>query len=120
MNQLLRFRDVGLVIVLSLCLNLPLGMSQPSQPPEERPLPSTPLTQEILALLANEISGQVGYNNEVALAGAPWMREPKEFTDTFYESKMIHELVRGYGIETTELQRLGREGEFQYPRKATV
>ncbi len=120
MNQSPHLRRAGLIAILSFCLTSQSGMSQPSQPPEERPLPATPLTQEVLTLLVNEISGQIIYNNEVALAGAPWMRDPKEFTDTLYESKKIHDLVRAYGIETTELQRLERDGEFQYPRKGEL
>ena len=43
----------------------------------------TPLKQEILTMLTNEISGQMIYNNEVLLAGAPWIRDREEFTDTF-------------------------------------
>ncbi len=77
MNHLPLLRNAGLIMILSFCVTSQSGMSQPSQPPEERPLPATPLSQEILTLLANEISGQVIYNNEVALAGAPWMRDPE-------------------------------------------
>ncbi len=36
----------------------------------------TPLKQELLTLLTNEISGQVAFNNVVKLAGAPWLRSP--------------------------------------------
>ena len=74
-----------------------------------------PLSQEILILLTNEISGQFIFNNEVFLAGAPWLREKDEFTDTFYESKKIYELAKNYGIETVELRRQAREGTFEYP-----
>ena len=35
----------------------------------------TPLEQEVLTLLTNEISGQIVYNNLVKLAGAPWIRD---------------------------------------------
>jgi hypothetical protein len=75
----------------------------------------TPLPQETLTLLTNEISGQMIFNNEVFLAGAPWVRNPKEFTDTFYESEKIYELVKNYGIETTELQRYPGQGQYDYP-----
>ncbi|MFC1628233.1 M28 family peptidase [Gemmatimonadota bacterium] len=76
---------------------------------------TTPLEQEILALLTNEISGQMIFNNEVMLAGAPWVREEGELTDTFYESKKIYDLVRSYGIETTRFVRHASEGTFEYP-----
>jgi hypothetical protein len=75
----------------------------------------TPLKQEVLTLLTNEISGQFIFNNEVLLAGAPWIRGEDEFTDTFYESKKIHELVRNYGIKTTELIRSESNRTFDYP-----
>lgn len=75
----------------------------------------TPLKQEILTLLTNEISGQFIFNNEVLLAGAPWIRGEDEFTDTFYESGKIYELVRNYGIKTTELIRSESNRTFDYP-----
>jgi hypothetical protein len=79
---------------------------------------TTPLRQEILTLLTNEISGQFIFNNEVLLAGAPWIRGEDEFTGTFHESGKIYELVRGYGIETTELLRYDSERTFDYPFEA--
>ena len=103
-------RRVALITTVSLCLASRPGMGQ-----EERPLPVTPLTPEVLTLLANEISGQIIYNNEVALAGAPWLRDENEFAGTMYESQKIHDLVRGYGIETTKLEQLEKDGEFEYP-----
>jgi hypothetical protein len=75
----------------------------------------TPLEQEILTLLTNEVSGQFIFNNEVLLAGAPWIRNDNEFTDTFYESGKIYELVKSYGIETTELVRYTSDRTFDYP-----
>jgi hypothetical protein len=51
----------------------------------------------------------------VKLAGAPWLREADEFTDTFYEAVELYDLVRGYGIDTVELDRLPAEGTFSYP-----
>jgi aminopeptidase YwaD len=78
-------------------------------------LPKTPLPQDVLDMLANEISGQIIYNNEVILAGAPWIRDTKEFSDTFYESKKIYDIVRRYGIETVRLDRFHKDREFDYP-----
>lgn len=79
------------------------------------PALKTPLPQELLTMLANEISGQVIFNNEVKLAGAPWLREKKEFSDTFYEAQKIYELVRSYGITTTRIDRYPRDRKFDYP-----
>jgi len=75
----------------------------------------TPLNQDVLTLLTNEISGQFIFNNEVLLAGAPWIRSNEEFEDTFYESAKIYELVKSYGIETTELLRYDSNRTFDYP-----
>lgn len=83
----------------------------------ESPVLKTPLPAETLNLLANEISGQLIFNNLVKLAGAPWLRDEKEFTDTFYESGKIYEIVRSYGIETTKLERFKSSGTFEYPMK---
>lgn len=77
--------------------------------------PKTPLHQDVLDLLSNEISGQIIYSNEVILAGAPWIRDTKEFSDTFYESQKIYDIVRSYGIETVRLDRMQRDREFDYP-----
>ncbi len=74
----------------------------------------TPLRQELLTLLTNEISGQVAFNNVVKLAGAPWLRSPEEFASTFYEAEELHNLVTGYGIETVVLEQFPREGNFSY------
>ena len=94
---------------------------RPQQPPmaprEPRPnvMPRTPLSQAVLDLLANEISGQIIFNNEVKLAGAPWQREEREFKDGFYESETIAALARGYGAADVRIDRFPRENPFDYP-----
>ena len=77
----------------------------------------TPLPEETLLLMANEISGQDAFNNMVKLAGAPWIREPEELTgaSNFYESQELLRMARAYGIETVRLDRYPAEGTFQYP-----
>ncbi|MFC1493362.1 M28 family peptidase [candidate division KSB1 bacterium] len=75
----------------------------------------TPLNQNTLDILTNEISGQMIYNNEVLLAGAPWVRDREEFTGTFYESQKIYEIAKKYGIETVSLERHPRSSTFDYP-----
>ncbi len=82
------------------------------------PVLQTPLPQEILTLLANEISGQIIFNNEVILAGAPWIRDPREFSETLYEAQRIYDMVRRYGIETVRIERTPRDREFDYPLQA--
>jgi aminopeptidase YwaD len=75
----------------------------------------TPLKPETLSLLANEISGQMVFNNQVKLAGAPWMRDPQEFTGTFYETQQIYDLVRSYGVETSRITKYPTDKTFEYP-----
>ncbi len=85
-------------------------------PPQPRPnlMPRTPLPQDILDLLANEISGQIIYNNEVKLAGAPWLRDEREFKEGFYESETIAALARSYGVADVRIDRFPRENQLDY------
>ncbi len=80
----------------------------------------TPLSQEILDQLTNEISGQVIYNNLVSVAGAPWLREEKEFEDTFYESQRMYDLVLSYGIENVKLERAASDRTFDYATRGEL
>jgi aminopeptidase YwaD len=104
-----------LALLLVLAFSISLLCAQAETTPPRYPVLDTPLSQDILTLLANEISGQIIFNNEVVLAGAPWIREQAEFTDTFYESHKIYDMVRKYGIETVRLDRYPSDREFEYP-----
>jgi len=75
----------------------------------------TPLKQELLTLLTNEISGQIAFNNLVKLAGAPWIRDDADLREDFYESHEIYDMVRSYGIETVRLDEYPRDRTFTYP-----
>ncbi|MFC2168393.1 M28 family peptidase [Acidobacteriota bacterium] len=99
-------RNFSLGVIICCLLSVNIVFSQALK---------TPLSQEILTILTNEISGQFIFNNEVLLAGAPWLREENEFTDTFYESGKIYEIAKSYGIKTVEFRRAAREGTFEYP-----
>jgi aminopeptidase YwaD len=103
---------INLAVILFLFISPELIQGQRGR------LPKTPITQDVLDLLANEISGQIIYNNEVILAGAPWIRDTKEFSDTFYESQKIYDIVRRYGIETVRLDRFQKDREVEYPLEA--
>ena len=96
-----------------------VGLLSPSAAPAQDPL-KTPLEQEVLTLLTNEISGQMVFNNMVKLAGAPWLREEEEFTDTFYEAAELYDLVQGYGIDTVRLDRYPGDGTFDYPSEGEL
>lgn len=101
------FRPALLSIALLLLTLIPAGAQ----------LPRTPLPQATLDLLANEISGQMAQNNQIKLAGAPWQRDPKEFTSTLYEAQTMYDLVRSYGIETVRLERHASPRTFDYPHE---
>lgn len=102
---------VLLVLLLALpCAPAPL-VAQRSDPL------ATPLPPELLRLLANEISGQLAFDNLVKLAGAPWARTQEELTGAmgFYESEEIARMARAYGIETVRVDRYPAPGAFDYP-----
>lgn len=96
------------------------GTAQPQSQPQPRPnlMPRTPLPQDILDLLANEISGQLAFNNMVKLAGAPWLRDEHELREAFYESETIAALARGYGVPDVRIDRFPRDNTFDYVLEA--
>ena len=75
----------------------------------------TPLSPTVLDLLASEISGQIIFNNEIILTGAPWIRNTDEFSGNLHESRKMVEIAKNYGIDTIRIDRFSREGEFDYP-----
>ena len=77
----------------------------------------TPLPDEVLHLFANEMSGQMAFDNMVKLAGAPWIRPVEELTGetNFYESEEIYRMAQAYGIETVRFDRYEAPGTFDYP-----
>jgi len=101
-----------LIGLITLSLSI-VGMAQ------NNPI-KTPLSQEILDKLTNEISGQVIYNNLVSVAGAPWLRSESEFEDTFYESQRMYDLVKSYGIENVKLERSESDRTFDYATQAEL
>lgn len=113
MRPLSRWYVTPCPLVLLVLLSIPLSARGQVLPD---PL-ATPLHGETLELLSDEISGQMAFNNLVRLAGAPWIREEAELTGDrlFYESELLHRLVRDYGIETVRLEEWGAEGTFDYP-----
>jgi aminopeptidase YwaD len=106
---MMKHRVVLMSALILLILSVPY--SSIGQTPR---LPKTPLSQKTIDLLVNEISGQVIYNNEVILAGAPWIREKAEFSDTFYESQKIYDMAKSYGIETARLDRFPSDEKINY------
>lgn len=104
----------------SLCISLFLVVSPAEAQRSE--LLKTPLSEETLHLFANEISGQMAFDNMVKLAGAPWLRTPDELTGetNFYESEEIYRMARAYGIETVRFDRYEAPGTFVYPMEGEL
>jgi aminopeptidase YwaD len=88
--------------------------------PSARRPPATPLPRSVLDILANEVSGQMAYNNEVLLAGAPIVRDEKELTGTFFETSRICELARAAGLDNARILRYPGQGTFTYPLEAEL
>jgi len=96
------------------------GSGQPQGQARPRPnlMPLTPLPQDVLDLLANEISGQMAFNNLVKLAGAPWLRDERELREAFFESEAIAALARGYRVPQVRVDRFPRDSTFDYVLEA--
>lgn len=112
-RNILRFLVVLAILRLGTDAAVLAQTLSPS-PPLPRSL-KTPLPPETLNLLAQEVSGQISYNNLVKLAGAPWIRSVREFPGVFYEAQLIHDMVREYGITTVKLEKHAGPGTFDYP-----
>ncbi len=82
----------------------------------------TPLPEDVLLMVADEISGQDAFDNMVKLAGAPWLRTLEELNGdlSFYESEELYRMVRAYGIETVRLDRYEAPGAFTYPMEGDL
>ncbi len=110
------FRCGSLLLLSTLCAGVTLLPDATLEAQRADPL-KTPLPEEILNLFANELSGQLAFDNMVRLAGAPWLRAMGELTGetNFFESEEIYEIARGYGIETVRFDRYEAPGTFTYP-----
>jgi len=120
MSKFPRLTKLGRILLAAVWLTGAVGTVAQESPTGDPPALRTPLSREVLDLLAQEISGQIIFNNEVRLAGAPWQREPKEFRDTFYETGSIMEIARGYGLENIRLERWPSDRKFTYPEKGEL
>jgi aminopeptidase YwaD len=103
------------IIVIALVLFAAAVFGQGPAPSRPSPAIRTPLPQDVLTLLANEVSGQFAFNNLVRLAGAPWVRDPREFSGTMEETQRMFDLVKGYGLETVNIERYPGTGTTDYP-----
>jgi hypothetical protein len=117
-----RFRFTRIVLILAAAAIFTgrgsAGQAQPAAPGRPSPVLKTPLPQDLLTLFANEVSGQFAFNNLLRLAGAPWVRDLPELKETMSETLLLRDLVRGYGIETVEVEKYPPavpNATFDYP-----
>jgi len=118
---IMRLRLFAFLPTVALFLLVSVFLPAPLFGQNDGPL-KTPLPEDLLLLLADEISGQDAFNNMVKLAGAPWLRTPEELSGAtnFYESDEFHRMVRAYGIETVRLDRYEAPGTFAYPMEGDL
>ncbi|MGW8266215.1 MAG: hypothetical protein ACWGSQ_07590 [Longimicrobiales bacterium] len=112
----MRPRSFAVLFLIALSFLRAAFLPPPLAAQSSDPL-KTPLPEDLLLLLADEVSGQDAFNNMVKLAGAPWLRTPAELSgeSNFYESEELYRMVRAYGIETVRLDRYEAPGTFEYP-----
>jgi aminopeptidase YwaD len=117
----MRLCRLSLIPVMATFVFAALFAVQPLRAQGSDPL-KTPLPDEVLLMLADEISGQDAFNNMVKLAGAPWLRTPEELSGAtnFYESEELYRMTRAYGIETVRLDRYEAPGTFVYPMEGDL
>lgn len=62
------------------------------------------LPHDLLALLAEEISGEEAFRHVVSLSGWPRNRPDTEYKDTFYEARYVLERASDYHLENTQVE----------------
>ena len=62
-------------------------------------IPSPLLPEEIIDTLISEVSGEIQLNNERLLASFEHKRSVEEYEKVFYESTVIYEKLKEYGIQ---------------------
>jgi aminopeptidase YwaD len=88
---------VCLLLSFSLLLSHELLAQQRSVRESIIPIPL--LSEEIMDLLINEVSGEIQLNNEKLLAAFNHNRTADEYEKLFYESKCVFDKLKEYGIE---------------------
>jgi aminopeptidase YwaD len=102
MNTRARRLPCGLVLCL-IVLGLAAGSAA-----QEFKAPETPLPADLIKAISNEISGQIAFDNEVALAGRVRRRTAPEFEGHFYEADYLAALLKEYGLDEVRLETIGR------------
>ncbi len=74
-------------------------------------IPETPLPAKILRAILNEVSGQLAFNNEVAMAGYEHIRTEEEFKGFFHEAEYLAKKLKDYGVDEVKLENLGKRSQ---------
>ncbi|MCX6559887.1 MAG: hypothetical protein NTZ26_05170, partial [Candidatus Aminicenantes bacterium] len=70
--------------------------------------PATALPPGLLKAILGEVSGQIPFANEAALAGYVRQRTPQEFEGHFYEAEFLAGRLKEYGLDEVRLETIGR------------
>ncbi len=117
----MRPRPLSFLLIATLFFGISSMASAPASAQRADPL-ETPLPEDLLLMLADEISGQDAFDSIVKLAGAPWLRTPEELRGetNFYESEELYRMVLAYGIDNVRLDRYEAPGSFSYPMEGDL
>ncbi len=91
-------------LVFLLLLSLPLNVLTQQSRIRKSILPKPLLPEEIMDLLINEISGEIQLNNEKLLSSFNRNRSAEEYTNGFYESTIMLNKLKEYGIEEAGIE----------------
>ena len=98
-------KDLRKIFFLSLIVFIFFSSSFPQQSsvrPSIVPIPLLP--EELIDILINEVSGEIQLNNEKLLAAFNRNRQAEEYEKVFYESKIVLEKLKEYGIEEAGIE----------------
>jgi aminopeptidase YwaD len=70
----------------------------------KRAIPTPLISEELIDLLINEVSGEMQLNNEKLLAAFNHNRPAEEYEKVFYESKCLLEKLKEYGIKEAAIE----------------
>lgn len=92
------------LVAAVLCLGLGLGLNMPVAAQKEFKEPETIITQNVLRLVLDEVSGQRAFNNIAMMAGYNRVRTPEEMTSILYEADYLGKVLKGYGLDQVNVE----------------
>jgi len=95
-------KDTFLSLLLVVALFPTLGATDKNVRQSIVPTPLLP--ERVIDFLINEVSGEIQLNNEQLLAAFERNRKEEEYRTQYYESKIIFEKLKEYGIEACGIE----------------